>query len=372
MGVKRNPESIIRIMAPVLPPAENIFPYLKEIDVAGIYSNFGPLEKRLCSRLANHFDISTDLISTCANATLGLTGAIETSQAKLDTTWELPAWTFTASAAAIANTKYAAKFVDVDSKGRLIPSPTANAIIDVLPFGDEWDDRRLSSGIDFIVVDAAASFDALRYIPIDRDKPFAIILSLHATKLLPAGEGGLFISNDPDWVTRFRDWTKFGMEQGRVSSFLGTNAKISEYSAAVCHASLDEWPIVRNKWVSLADRAKKISSAHNLPITSAMMKDIISPYWVIQLNSASQKKLFATHLMNLGIETRDWWEAGCQDMPAYNHFDRSDLPTTKRLAACTIALPFHLRLTDSEWERIEAGIQRFFDNNNSSLDANLK
>lgn len=350
---------LVRIMAPVLPSADKIYPYLKTIDSNGIYSNFGPLEQEVRKRISSHFGISADLVATCSNATLGIQGALATSNLPAGVNWEIPAWTFTATAAATALSGYGAQFVDVDAYGRIVPTPYAKAIIDVLPFGDEWVSDRLSEEIDVIVVDAAASFDALRNIPLERTKPFAVVLSLHATKILPAGEGGVFISNDAGWVKRFHDWTKFGMTSGRISSFVGTNAKLSEYSAAVCLASFDDWPSIRSAWSSIGDKARKISRESRLSVIAALEKEFISPYWILVMKSEQEKKALAKHCSELGIETRDWWESGCQNMEAYKNFNRSDLPNTKRMAETTIALPFHLRLTDREWSRIEYCLQSF-------------
>ena len=350
---------LIRIMAPVLPSADKIFPYLKKIDSNGIYSNFGPLEQEVRSRFASHFGIPFNLVATCSNATLGIQGALATSNSPVDSNWEIPAWTFTATAAAAVLSNYGAQFVDVDSDGRIVPSPHAKSIIDVLPFGDEWVSDRLSDEIDFIVVDAAASFDALKDIPLERVKPFAVVLSLHATKILPAGEGGVLISNDPAWVKRFQDWTKFGMTLGRISSFVGTNAKLSEYSAAVCLASFDDWPRIRASWAAIGNKARKISVENKFALLSAFEKEFISPYWVLVMKSEEQKKAFTKHCLELGIETRDWWESGCQNMQAYDGFERSDLQNTVTMAQTTLALPFHLRLTDDEWSRIELCLQSF-------------
>lgn len=354
-------DALVKIMSPILPTSDKLLPYLNSIDNNGIYSNFGPLELSLRERLARHFGIPTSLIVTCTNATLGILGALETSQMPEDTTWELPAWTFTATSAAMAYSRYNAKFVDVDAMGRVVPSKEATAIIDVLPFGDEWEHSRLSEKVGAVVVDAAASFDAIREIPLDRKEPFAMILSLHATKILPAGEGGLFISNDPSWVIRFQNWTRFGMQVGRVSTSIGLNAKLSEYAAAICHASLDEWIQIRESWVALGKKAANISDQFGIRGTEAAQKGFVSPYWIINLSSERQKSNFVIHLNKLGIETRDWWESGCHKMPAYKDFKRDDLIMTDGLANKTLGLPFHLCLTDTEWKRIKLGFETFFE-----------
>ena len=72
----------IPVFVPKLPTAEDLLPYLREIDLARTYSNFGPMVLRLHSELAQYFGVRVDQIVTLANATLALEGAIQTSSNK--------------------------------------------------------------------------------------------------------------------------------------------------------------------------------------------------------------------------------------------------------------------------------------------------
>ena len=66
-----------------------------------------------------------------------------------------------------------------------------------------------------------------------------LVFSLHATKLLSCGEGGLCIYGDniPKYI---RSLTNFGINKHRIQEWKNsTNAKMSEFNAAAGLASLD-------------------------------------------------------------------------------------------------------------------------------------
>src|ERR1700730_15306107 len=136
----------IPVMRPMLPAAERLLPYLKQIDQARIYSNFGPLALSFEKRLAAHFDLPEAAVVTVANATLGLALALLAQQVRPGTLCVLPAWTFVASAHAAKLAGLVPYFVDVDARTWVIdPTLTADliarapaqvgAIMPVVPFG---------------------------------------------------------------------------------------------------------------------------------------------------------------------------------------------------------------------------------------------
>jgi dTDP-4-amino-4,6-dideoxygalactose transaminase len=67
----------------------------------------------------------------------------------------------------------------------------------------------------------------------------AEVFSFHATKFVNCGEGGAIVTNDDDFATRCRQMRSFGLSGcDRVIS-VGTNAKMSEFAAAVGLSSLE-------------------------------------------------------------------------------------------------------------------------------------
>lgn len=182
----------IPILVPTVPTVEKFHKYLLEIEANRQYTNFGPLSRLLINRLAEYFGVPSNHVVLAANATLAIQGALETADTSQDAIWEIPSWTFTATASACLLSRRKFKFVDVDRDGRAIFDNQASCVVDVLPFGAEPRLSTIPAGIETLIMDAAASIDSLEQIQLPTNIKVGIIVSLHATKLLPAGEAGVF------------------------------------------------------------------------------------------------------------------------------------------------------------------------------------
>lgn len=348
----------IPVFVPKLPTVEDLLPYLREIELARTYSNFGPMVLRLHSELAQYFGVQVNQIVTLANATLALEGAIQTSSNK-DTKWLSPSWTYAATNLALERCNVDYEFGDINQDWRLIPDSSYSAIMDVCPFGDALALERFTNPGQTVLVDAAASFPALKgcgQVISNHVSAIGIVVSFHPTKVVPGIEGGVFISNRPEWVEQVAQWSRFGMKAGsRASIQIGTNAKMNEYQAAVILASIKNSETLRKDWVKLHDRAKQISSSLGLSTHPAMSKGEISSYWVIESLPDLIDLIETTSLKN-GYQTRRWWEYGCHQMPFFIKGSSIFLPATDRVASSSIALPFHLYLRDEDLERIYQAI----------------
>jgi dTDP-4-amino-4,6-dideoxygalactose transaminase len=251
----------IPVMRPMLPAAERLLPYLKQIDAARIYSNFGPLALSFERRLAAHFELPETVVVTVANATLGLALALLAQQVRPGTLCMLPGWTFIASAHAVRLAGLVPYFVDVDARTWAIDVTSiadlmsyapaqVGAVMPVVPFGQPidlaaWGRFRASTGVP-VVIDAAAGFDSL----VPSETP--AVVSLHATKTLGIGEGGFVVSTDQSLIKEIRARANFGFRADRTAVVPAMNAKLSEYHAAVGLAALDEWPHARADWAAVA------------------------------------------------------------------------------------------------------------------------
>ncbi len=238
------------VARPRLPLAETILPYLQRIDEARWYSNFGPLLTELEDRLSQRFPEGTRVI-TVANGTQALALTLMAMDLPAGGLVAMPAWTFVATAHAVLQAGLVPWFVDVDEQtwsldpallaARLsqAPGPVVGAI-PVSPFGRPldlaaWRAFRETTGVP-VLVDAAAGFDAAD------DARLPLVVSLHATKVAGAGEGGFLATDDPDLAARVRALSTFGFRGSRDSLLPATNAKLSEYTAAGGLASRDGWP----------------------------------------------------------------------------------------------------------------------------------
>lgn len=342
----------IPVLVPTVPNYKHIKKYLKKIDRSRTYSNFGPLNRSLILRASQYLSIPEALIQTCSNATLAIEGAIKTSGAK-EKFWELPSWTFAATAAALLNSNSKGRFVDVDaSTWRANFSSDVINVLDVLPFGDDLDLSRIPSSARCVVIDAAASIHSLENCRLEFQKPIALIISLHATKSLPAGEGALFVTNNPEWSEKFRRWTNFGFDDNRNPTFIGTNAKMSEYSAAVALASFDSLNSVRHRMLELGKKVRNVSQDLGLEIHPALQKGLSTPYWILKTNNEESRNAIQSRLQKNSIMFRQWWGSGCHNHSAFANIAKNSLEITDHLSRTTLGIPFHLNLGKREIGRI--------------------
>ena len=349
----------VRTLVPHMPAFSHLQKYIARIDESKWYSNFGPLNSELTSRLADYFALDESMVCTISNATVGLQAVLCNIDIPITERVELPSFTFSASPAAVLLSNREMHFVDIDSEFRCIPSGSSAIVMDVLPFGDTPRLFKVGYKPDFLLIDGAASFDALNLIGRSSlmDDKVAIVISLHSTKLIGGGEGGLVLSKNIELIRKIKKWQNFGFDleiQGhRTSTFPGTNAKMSEYSCAVTLASLDAWPKTQEQYRVITERAAKISSGLKIAVHPAMAKKLITPNWIIVLETALQRKSLEDLFLKRNFETRKWWSDGCHSMPAFKNQPSSDLATTKSIVDRYLGLPFHLYLTENYWDSVQ-------------------
>ena len=350
----------VAVARPRLPVAEAILPYLERIDEARWYSNFGPmvveLERRLAARLGEE-----TLVCTASNATQALALALKAMDLPEGALCAMPAWTFVATAHAVIQAGLVPWFLDVDADSWMLtpghvraalaraPGPVA-AVIPVCPFGAmpdlaAWRDFREATGVQ-VLVDAAAAFDALEA----ADPP--VCVSLHATKVLGIGEGGFFATTDPGLYDRFVRLTGFGFRGSRDSLFPSTNAKLSEYAAAVGLAALDEWPMERLRYLRVSQLLRIALLPHgHVRFQPGWGSDWVTSVCVARLPDGSADQV-ESMLQSFGVDTRRWWGVGCHRSPAFAGCPREDAPVTDLLAVSTIGLPFAVDLSPEQMQRI--------------------
>jgi dTDP-4-amino-4,6-dideoxygalactose transaminase len=354
---------VIPILRPKLPPADRLAPYLAAIDESRVYSNFGPHVRAFEERLCSHFVLESGTITTVANATLGLALALTAQVARPGGLCAMPAWTFVASAEAAALGGLIPYFVDVDpSTWALDPlvieeeiarAPAAvGAVMVVAPFGQPidymaWDDFKLRTGL-AVVIDAAAAFDSLQV----GETP--AVVSLHATKIVGAGEGGFVASRDASIIDTIRQRSNFGFGKNRDALTVGVNAKLSEYHAAVGLASLDTWNETRASWMSVARAYREmLAKSNRINLQPGFGEAWVSSTCIVsvdeRVSARSQQALAAA-----GFETRMWWGMGTHTQPATAAFPRARLPVTESLARSTFGVPFYQDLPKHQVRHIAA------------------
>lgn len=357
-------EAPLPVAAPCMPRTEHLLPYLESIEASGWYSNFGPLVRRFEARLAERFRPGVEVV-TVANGTLALALALNALDLPPGALCALPAWTFVATAHAVRMAGLTPWFVDADPvTGALTPSglsealPRApgpvGAVIPVSVMGrpldaEAWAAFRAGSGIP-VILDAAAGFDSAVIAPVP------VMVSLHATKSLGIGEGAFIATRDPAFASRLRGLTNFAFQGDRVSRERASNAKLSEYAAAVGLAALDHWPETRARYLEVALRLRDaLQPDARIRLQDGWGRDWVSSTCLVQLPDGRADDVAET-LSALGIETRRWWGEGCHRSPAFADCPVDRLVETDRLSAACLGIPFFSAMDGGQIARLADGL----------------
>ncbi|MDA8523760.1 DegT/DnrJ/EryC1/StrS family aminotransferase [Acidovorax sp. NCPPB 4044] len=251
------PPDPIPLLVPDVPAPEALLPYLQRMHAARYYSNGGPLVRELEERFAAHFCVPAEQVATVGSATLGLELVLQALGLRAGARVLVPTFTFAATATAVLRAGHVPVLCDVDADSWLLTPDIARAALAagpldaVLPVAAlgmphdmaQWQRFEQETGLP-VVVDAAAGFGSQRL----GDAAGTLVFSLHATKSLPAGEGGFVVSTRPGLAAQVRRLSNFGINLDPASRMpigalaaVGTNAKMSELHAAVALASLERW-----------------------------------------------------------------------------------------------------------------------------------
>ena len=300
---------MLKVLVPDVPTADEILPYLRRIDENRWYTNTGPLVQELEKRLGG---------VTVSSATLGLELAAQCVFKGKRV--RIPALTFAATATAVLRAGFEPVLCDVDENWALV-NPDEQSL-SVCPFGAPVKPIGL--------IDAASAWS--------NQTEGVRVYSLHATKALPAGEGGL-VCGDAELIARIRKLANFGLESTPFAHGIvtdpGTNAKLSEYHAAVCLAALDRWD-------TTATARRMLDAAYRERLTGIACQPrpegVYTTFPVLVPNAAQVAKDMASR----GIETRRWYTPTLERHPAFRSLRKEgDLANCRRLNDELICLPFH-------------------------------
>ena len=349
----------IAVHRPLLPNATRLIPYLEEIDASRWYSNRGPLLRRFEQALGRHFKVDPGRVVVVANATAGLSLCLLGAGRRPGGLCIVPSWTYVASAVAVVRAGLTPWLHDVDETSwQLDPAGVADsirrepgvaAVLVTAPFGARvdpapWQELAERTGV-AVVIDAAAGFDSLAGGPVDA------VVSLHATKVLGIGEGGVVVARDAARADRIRDLASFGITADGEIRDAGMNAKLSDYGAAIGLAALDEWPLRRAAFQGVRDRyAARLGQAGP---ARPWLPEGVSSTFLVRLPGPMASGL-GEALGRRGIATRRWWGGGCHRHPAFAAAPRRDLPVTEALADSVLGLPCYADLAFRDIDGIVA------------------
>lgn len=351
----------IPLLIPSLPTAMEVLPYIQRIDQRHLYTNFGPLVCEFEEKILNLFKTSQGenslYVTTVSSGTTGLELALTVLDLPSNARILMPAFTFVATATAVVRCGFQPIFADVDKNSWILTPDIARevlqqtsfeAIMPVATFGCPqdivaWEHFYAETGIP-VIIDAAGAFGNQNI-----GKNVLTVFSLHATKTFGVGEGGIVAGGNQEHIDIIRELSNFGINKsvGGIKYSKGTNAKMSEYHAAVGLAALQKWQDRQIHYQQLYQvYVSKIQEF--CPSIKLQCKPTEGTYATFQvlLPEYYDNRSVANDLNVQGIETRFWYTPLVCDHVPFVACQNFGLKNSRRIVKSIIGLPFHLFLDE--------------------------
>lgn len=352
---------------PMLPPPEEIERYFAASRSERWYSNSGPCHDLLVERAGAL--LGQREVVPVSSAGIGLIAALRALVPLPHAGGRqvlLPSFTFAATAAAVVWCGLEPVFCDIEDAGwHLCPSRLHDAlgaargrvaaIVACLAFGTPpprevsaaWRSAAEEWGIP-LIIDSAAGLGAAS----DGPPPDAEVFSMHATKPMPVGEGGLVALRDSAVAADVRTLINHGLGPDHAAVMVGLNGKLDEWHAATALAGLD-----RLAGSTAARRARAATMRRNLSGTGVRFQACAerSPAQFVPalVSSQEQRATVLDSAAARGVEMRTYYSPPLHLTPAYRACDRAGaLDVTNDVAGRMLSLPMAEDLSDGEQARV--------------------
>ena len=265
--------------------------------------------------------------------------------------------------------------LDVDKIEQLI-TPKTKVLIPVHYAGIACDMDKIMSLAKkynlFVVEDAALSIDSYY-----KDKPLGSIghlatFSFHETKNVSAGEGGMIVINDEQFVKRAeiireKGTNRSAFYRGEVNKYgwmdIGSSFLPSEITAAYLYAQLQELENIQSRriqiWNQYYDGLANLKNKIALPIIPEFACNNANSFYIV-CKSLEERTSLMSYLSNKEISTAFHY-LGLHKSGYYkNKYKGGELKMADIYTDCLLRLPLYYELTDDEVLSIISAIQDFF------------
>jgi dTDP-4-amino-4,6-dideoxygalactose transaminase len=271
-----------------------------------------------------------------------------------------PAFTFYATAEAIARTGATPVFADIDPETlNLDPTrvadkigPKTKAIMPVHLFGRPAPLAELAELGLPLIEDAAQAFGS----PEIAGTGVASTFSFYPTKnLFGLGDGGLVATNDPELAERIRMLRFHGSKAKRIFEYVGTNSRLDEIQAAALRIflrELDSWTVLRRE---AAARYRELG----LGETCDVPRDEPGHVYHLFVSRSPQRDEIRAALTEAQVGNAEYYDPPLHLQPAlgYLGYGPGDLPETERAAKDNFSIPLWAGITPEQQERVVATVK---------------
>jgi len=191
-------------------------------------------------------------------------------------------------------------------------------------------------------------------------------LSFYPTKNLGgAGDGGMVLTNNPDFAKKLKLLRGHGMEPRYYHKIVGINSRLDSYQAAVLNVKLpylDQWTTMRaqnaERYAGLFADAK-IDEFIEIPKKLPHRRHVWNQYMVRVKNN--MRDTLRASLTDSKIGTDIYYPLGLHEQECFEYlgYRPKDLPETYKASREILALPIFPELTGQEQEHVVQNIKTF-------------
>lgn len=354
----------ITVTSPLLPPLEELTPYLEDIWDRKWLTNSGHYHQKLEQELCKYLGVP--YISLFSNGTLALITALQALE--LEGEVITTPYSFVATAHAIKWANLKPVFVDIDpTTFNVDPKKIEAAITDktcaILPvhvYGNPCDDasiQALAEKYDLkVIYDAAHAFGVKQNGTSILNMGEMSMLSFHATKAYSTIEGGAIVCHTAEMKQKLDNFKNFGFESENEISTCGLNAKLNEVQAAFGLAVLNKVDAALTKRKNVYDLyTSKLSDVRGIKVLKVKenTKHNYSyfPILVSALEYGRTRDQLFDKLKENNIFARKYFYPLITDFKTYQ-YNMTDLPFAKYAANNVICLPIHPSISNSDIMRV--------------------
>ncbi len=364
----QDPQDIIRVTRPTMPPLSEFTPYLDQIWQSRVLTNGGPFHAKLETELADYLGVPH--VALFNNATIALIVALHALgiQGEVITT----PFSFVATAHSLLWNNITPVFVDVEP-GTLNLDPArieaaiterTSAIMPVHCYGTPADYRAIDQiaarhGLK-VIYDAAHAFGV-------RDQNGSVlnhgdlsVLSFHATKVFNTFEGGAIVCPTLDMKLHIDRLKNFGHDGEIRVVETGINGKMSEINAAFGLLQLKyiDDAIGRRGLVDTTYR-QQLSLIPGIRCLEKFVGVSNFAYFpiLVDANYPMSRDLLYEHMKANGVHPRRYFFPLISEHAMYRHLSsagRQNLTVAANAADCVLCLPIYPDLDSASIERIAA------------------
>jgi dTDP-4-amino-4,6-dideoxygalactose transaminase len=354
------------VVKTAIPPMEDLLPKISTMLESRRLSNNGAFVREFEQMVCEKLDVR-NCVATC-NGTLSLVLALNGMNLKGKVV--VPSFTFCATVHAVVWAGLEPVFADIDPETLSITpetvervlTPDVVAVMPVTIYGSPCDVngfQNLAETCDLkLIFDSAqgmgSAYKGHRLGGFGDAESF----SVHATKIVPAGEGGLLTTDDDDLAAYLRSARNFGVDGDSDCMIPGLNAKMAEFSAIMGIEGLKQLDSAienRRRLVSRYEELLRgipgIKLQAHLPDSRTNHQNFIV---IIDENDFGMSRdALSIALLAENIRTRKYFFPPIHATTAYVGTSNGDaLPFTTWASERVLSLPLHTEMSVSDVEKV--------------------